>query len=104
MSNSPPDPTKNYGTQPCNGFWPTSIHRIRCGAMLYEVHVPNPDGSVGRFFVNRQERVRKGDIIEQMTLAYTVRHIEPGTGEVDHVLEVEPLSPTQAEHQDDQST
>jgi hypothetical protein len=67
-------------------------------AMLYEVHVPNPDGSLDRFFVNRQERVRKGDIIEQMTLAYTVRHIEPGTGEVDHVLEVE-LSPAQAELQ-----
>ena len=68
--------------------------------MLYEVHVPNPDGSVERFFVNREERVRKGDIIEQMTLVYTVRHIEPGTGEVDHVLEVEPLSQTQAEQQD----
>ena len=68
--------------------------------MLYEVHVPNPDGSVERFFVNREARVRKGDIIEQMTLAYTVRHIEPGTGEVDHVLEVEPLSPAQAEQQD----
>ena len=45
--------------------------------MLYEVNVPNPDGSVERFFVNREERVRKGDIIEQMTLTYTVRHIEP---------------------------
>ena len=67
--------------------------------MLYEVHVANSDGSVDeRFFVNREERVRKGDIIEQMTLTYTVRHIEPGTGEVDHVLEVEPLSPPRAEH------
>ena len=67
--------------------------------MLYEVHVANPDGSVERFFVNRDERVRKGDIIEQMTLTYTVRHIEPGTGEVDHVLDVEPFSQTQAEQQ-----
>ena len=68
--------------------------------MLYEVHVPKPDGIVERFFVNREERVRTGDIIEQMSLTYTVRHIEPGTGEVDHVLEVEPLTPAQAEHQD----
>jgi hypothetical protein len=64
--------------------------------MLYEVHVPKPDGTVERFFVTREERVRKGDIIEQMTSTYTVRHIEPGTGEVDHVLEVEPLT----DHQD----
>lgn len=68
-------------------------------SMVYEVRVPNPDGTVERFFVNREERVRKGDIIEQMTLAYTVRQIEPGTGDVDHVLEVEPLGPAQAEHQ-----
>lgn len=68
--------------------------------MLYEVHVAKPDGIVERFFVNREERVRKGDIIEQMASTYTVRQIEPGTGEVDHVLEVELLTPAQAEHQD----
>ena len=65
--------------------------------MLYEVQVPKPDGVVERFFANREERVRKGDIIEQMASTYIVRHIEPGTGEVDHVLEVEPLTPAQAD-------
>ena len=68
--------------------------------MLYEVHVTKPDGSIERFFVDREERVRKGDIIEQMSLTYTVRHIEPGTGEVDHVLEVDAHRPAPAGHQD----
>ena len=36
-------------------------------AMRYEVHAPNPDGSVERFFIDREERLRKGDVIEQMT-------------------------------------
>jgi hypothetical protein len=68
--------------------------------MRYEVHVPNPDGSVGRFFIDREQRLRKGDAIEQMTMAYTVRRILPGTGEVDAVLEVDPLGPAQAGYQD----
>jgi hypothetical protein len=66
----------------------------------YEVHVPNPDGSVERFFVDREERLRKGDVIEQMTLAYTVRRVLPGTGEVDAVIETNPLGQAQAGYQD----
>jgi hypothetical protein len=67
--------------------------------MRYEVHVPNPDGSVGRFFIDREERMRKGDVIEQMTMAYTVRKVLPGSGEVDAVLETDSLGPAQAGHQ-----
>ena len=69
-------------------------------AMRYEVHVPNPDGSVERFFVDREKLLRKGDVIEQMTLAYTVRSVLPGTCEVDAVIETHPLGPAQAGHQD----
>ena len=68
--------------------------------MRYEVHVPNPDGSVGRFFIDREKRLRKGDVIEQMTMAYTVRNVLPGTDEVDAVLETNPLGPAQAGYQD----
>ena len=68
--------------------------------MRYEVHVPNPDGSVGRFFIDREERLRKGDVIEQMTMAYTVRSVLPGTGEVDAVLETDALGSAQARYQD----
>lgn len=68
--------------------------------MRYEVHVPNPDGSVGRFFIDREERLRKGDVIEQMTIVYTVLNVLPGTNEVDAVLETRPLGPAQAGYQD----
>jgi hypothetical protein len=68
--------------------------------MRYEVRVPNPDGSVGRFFIDREERLRKGDVIEQMTMAYTVRKVLPGSGEVDGVLETDSLGPAQAGYQD----
>jgi hypothetical protein len=69
--------------------------------MRYEVHVPNPDGTVGRFFIDREERLRKGDVIEQMTMAYTVRKVLPGTDEVDAVIETHPLGPAQAGYQED---
>jgi hypothetical protein len=68
--------------------------------MRYEVHVPKPDGSVERFFVHREKRLRKGDVIEQMTMAYTVQSVLPGTDEVDAVIETHPLGPAQAGHQD----
>ena len=68
--------------------------------MRYEVHAPNPDGSVGCFFIDREERLRKGDVIEQMTMAYTVLNVLPGTDEVDAVLETSPLGPAQAGYQD----
>jgi len=69
-------------------------------AMRYEVLVPNPDGSVERFFIDREERLRKGDVIEQMTIAYTVRKVLPGTDEVDAVLETDSLGPAQAGYQE----
>ena len=77
--------------------WATMTYRE---AMRYEVHVPNPDGSVGRFFIDREERLRKGDVIEQMTMAYTVRKVLPGTDEVDAVLETDSLGPAQAGYQE----
>ena len=36
--------------------WPAMTYRE---AMRYEVLVPNPDGSVERFFIDREERLRK---------------------------------------------
>jgi hypothetical protein len=66
----------------------------------YEVQVPNPDGSVGRFFIDREERLKKGDVIEQMTMAYTVLKVLPGTDEVDAVLETDSLGPAQAGYQE----
>ena len=77
--------------------WPAMTYRE---AMRYEVHVPNPDGSVERFFIDREERLRKGDVIEQMTMAYTVRKVLPGTDEVDAVLETDSHGPAQAGYQE----
>jgi hypothetical protein len=62
--------------------------------MRYEVRVNGHDGSVERFFISRDVRPRKGDVIEQMTLPYRVLRVLPGTGEVDAVLEAEGPSQT----------
>ena len=83
------------------GVWPVSGPTMTYReAMRYEVHAPNPDGSVERFFIDREERLRKGDVIEQMTIAYTVRKVLPGTDEVDAVLETDSHGPAQAGYQE----